>query len=139
QNYVYPYGYTYQPDVIETQTPDTFLNASNNFFAKKAQFKSTLNDLVIPISVIPSAWAFTNCAYCANDVADYIRSNSDVHTVWLQIVSIAQLLGLSGGPSAERHVIRLEDGGEIEIEIKLTDTSISIDIVKVTDPGNNEV
>lgn len=139
QSYVYPYGYTYQPVVTETQTPSDIANTANNLFAKKSQFSTTINNIVIPESVIPSSWAFTNCAYCANDVSDYIANNTNVHTLWLQMVSIAGLLGVSNGPTAERHVIKLADGGKIEIEIKLTDTSVTIDVVKITDPNNNDV
>ncbi|WP_323815961.1 hypothetical protein [Cellvibrio sp. NN19] len=120
------------------QTSPKVVNPSASY-AESDQLKNTVKSITIPSKVLANSWAFTNCAYCENDVADYIKSHSQLPTVWHQYVSTPQGKNLNNDRTRERLGIKLEDGGTIGIETRTTDDSISIDIVTITDPNGNNV
>jgi hypothetical protein len=79
--YVYhisPPGYVYQPMAIAVTTPTDVSAKTTSLFNGIRNLKSSISDIVIPSDVIESAWEFTNCAYCANNVGDYIRENGQL-------------------------------------------------------------
>lgn len=140
--YVYhisPPGYVYQPMAIAVTTPSDVSAKTVELFNGIRNLKTSISDIVIPSHIIENAWEFSNCAYCANEVGDYIRANGQFDIFLTQLQGISRWLGITNDFLVDTYTVSLEDGGEIEIRLSLTETSVIVEVLRVKDADNNNV
>lgn len=101
------------------------------------------NAVTIPSSVVPGAWDFINCAYCENNVNDFVSRTlqGQIETVTTTIATVTAVLGLTYTAIPNTYRIGLEAGGYIEVEMKLLNTpvALTLKVIKVVDNNNNTV
>jgi Cu/Ag efflux protein CusF len=113
--------------------------------ARKAfrALKVAASKVTIPKSEIGDAWDFVNCAYCENNVNDFISSSlqGKIETVSVTVATVTQILGLTQTAIPNIYRVNLESGGYIEIKMTLLNTPVvmAIKVLKVVDNNNNTV
>ncbi|WP_434952874.1 hypothetical protein ACRWQL_06965 [Shewanella sp. HL-SH4] len=138
-----PLPSTYLPFGEKINTPIEILGPLSDLKASRSQLLSAGSTLTIPSSVISDAWQFTNCAFCENNVDDFLNShlNGEILTVQLTLTAIVKTFGLIETGIPETFRINLESGGYLELLIKLNNepTSLKVVVTKAVDQDNNTV
>ena len=128
------------------------ITSSSNLQAIVEKYKTEVDSLIesvkslqsIPISVIPHAWAFINCAYCAyctNDVEQYVQNtlNGKILPATKALAELTSVFGLIKTNIPNVFRIPLAAGGYVEVKIKLNAEPLSLNLymVKVVDKDRN--
>lgn len=141
-SYINPPGYVFYPVTTSKSPSSTATAKANTVFSATQNFKSTAEDVEIPTDVIDSAWEFTECGYCANNVESYI--NSQASTVQTAIGTLQDALsgvGILDNQLLDTSIFNLESGGSIRVkwEFDLNTLTFEINSIKVTDAAGNNV
>lgn len=125
-------------NVVETPQPIK-LKASELKIAV-AEAESVSGDITIPETVVSHPWEWVNCAYCENDVHDFITSQSNLTGILYTIEEITRGLGLLKTSLPNTYEIPMQGGGKVRIKITLdANTKLIIKIHQVIDKNNNNV
>jgi len=137
----HPVGYVYVPRIIEIETPLNIQEGAETLFTEFTNLSAAIQGFTIPEEVIENPWQLTGCAFCENDIADFIRSSGEINMTMQRIENGLIFLNLAGERITKTWVIPLEAGGSITIEIELVNGGdiASVKVVNVIDADNNNV
>ncbi|MBU3020464.1 hypothetical protein [Aestuariibacter sp. A3R04] len=130
-------------EAIEASTSVFVKQEMSKLDAAFVSFKDDVQSKSIPSELIPDAWQFVNCAYCENDLSDYLNAQLRYQTETLarQILTVGNLFGISTTGLPNKYKVPLESGGYVVIEAKLYNepSELRIEVKKVVDSDNNSV
>jgi hypothetical protein len=104
--------------------------------------RTMANNIVIPTTVIDNAWRYANCAFCENNITDYIRGTLDgqITAATLTIAAIAQAVDLVQTNMPNQYSFALANGGEVIVELGISaEATLTMKIVKMIDKNNNTI
>lgn len=129
--------------VTAIETPQNVQFVMNDVRSATVQFRAAVTQTPIPTSVIPNAWQMVNCAFCENRIENWVQSQAGAEKLRVQeaLVALAQSFGWVHASTANIYIIPLASGGNVEVEITVTNEPITLDVsvVKVTDVDGNDV
>lgn len=139
--YLNPPTYVYTPASEEINTSRDVVAKAQLLYQELDTLSSDLHLIVIPKSVIDSAWEIPNCAYCANNLSDYLNNHPDVNTGFDNVQNTLNWLNIVDGKLNETWILTLSDGGKVYVNFNLIQKGqiVVVDIVKVIDANNNTV
>lgn len=132
----------YGHQTVLITSSSTVQSKFNNVIHAKSDLKNAIEGSVIPTSVIGHPWEFVNCAYCENNIQDYLRATTSgkVESLWLNIQVLALSFGVLQAGLPATYTISLQGGGKIIIDTSVSaDMQLIVKIVKVIDADNNTV
>lgn len=111
-----------------------------NLKAAVAEATDASNSITIPASLISHPWEWVNCAYCENDVNDFLKSRTNMNQALYNIEEIAKAIGLLKSNLPNTYQIAMENGGFVRIKLSVdANGKLYIKIWQVVDKNNNTV
>lgn len=133
----------YQPRKTLVSTPTFIQSKMQSVTTALEDFNDEASDLEIPESIVDDAWRFVNCAYCKNDINDFVNSRLSGKKLVVEgtIISIAQAFNLINTAVPNEFILPLAVGGHIKVKLTITAQPIQLDveIVEVVDKHNNTI
>lgn len=130
-------------NAVETSTSTYVKNELSKLDNAFREFKDDVQSNSIPRELIPDSWQFVNCAYCENDLSDYLNAQLryQSETLARQVLTVANIFGISTTGLPNQYKIPLESGGYVVIEAELFNepSELRIKLKKVVDSDNNTV
>ncbi|MFT5675960.1 MAG: hypothetical protein ACI808_001896 [Paraglaciecola sp.] len=123
-------------------TPADVETPMTDFKAKSKDLSTDAATVIIPSTVMDSAWRYPNCAYCANNITDHIRSSLSgrITEVELTIIALAQMANLINTSIPNQYSFPLANGGRVIVELGISaDTNLTLVIIDVIDENNNSI
>lgn len=126
--------------VNDTPTAPSLASKSIQLQSAAATISQQTSGNDIPISVLDDPWRYTNCAYCAVDIEDFLRSNAQFDTAVEVIDQLLKQFNITAVGLDNVYEMRLEAGGKLRLQLEVTnDGTLLVKVVAVIDANNNVV
>lgn len=105
-------------------------------------YSKAAKNLEIPKTVLGSAWEYVNCAYCLNDITDYVSGSLQGKAMQAGevLTELAEIFGLIKTSIPNQYSLSLAAGGKIVVTLEVdADANLYIELVKVIDDDNNTI
>ena len=124
-------------------TPAHLQAEMNDVKGSMIALKQKAESLVIPTTVIENAWESIGCAYCQNQINDYVNQHisGKLQTAQMVVERVALMFGLINTSTPDTYIIPLESGGHVVVKVTVTHapTQLEIAVIKFVDIDNNTV
>lgn len=106
-------------------------------------FNAEASGIAIPKEIIDNPWRLVNCAYCKNDISDFINGSLQgrVKTVEATVINIAQTFDLINTSVPNVFLMPFEAGGfaKLRLTILAQPIKLEVEIIEVVDKDNNTI
>ncbi|WP_448568381.1 hypothetical protein [Thalassotalea ganghwensis] len=138
-----PFPPIYVPDSRLITTPSHLIAEINDLKNALQAVKEEAESLTIPKTILANAWESVNCAYCTNQINDYVNQQTagKIATAQHVLEHFILMFGLINTSTPDTYIIPLEAGGKIIVKVKITNAPIQIDVkvLNYIDIDNNSV
>lgn len=140
-SYLNPPTYAYVPGYKEVPTYSRFQSKAEQLFAEIKKMDYAMSSIKVPKEVIGGAWEFTNCAYCENEVRDWLVNTEKINEPFYLVQNTLSYLNIVNGTLNKVYVLTLESGGKITVKLQVVNEGevAQIKVTKVVDAKNNTV
>lgn len=126
--------------VVDTPTSPSLASKSIQLQSAAAAISQQTSANNIPASVLDDPWRYTNCAFCATDIEDYLRNNAQFDTAVEIIDQLFKQFNITAVGLDNVYEMGLDAGGRVRLKLEVTnDGKLLVKVVAVIDANNNVV
>lgn len=128
---------------ISNRVNENALHALRDIKRDFSVFNAEASGLAIPKEIIDNPWRLVNCAYCKNDISDFINGSMQgkLKTVEATVINIAQTFDLINTSVPNEFLMPFEAGGFVKLRLTILAQPIKleVEIIEVVDQANNTI